>query len=145
MSTPGSVMVTGADLLAAVHRHRDIAGTPSPWHIDIDELTADLLVVQGRYELPGRKGGVIPGPGQADIIDTLAWMLTLCRMPAGADAFTTDLSIQFLRPLLVGSFSGTTRMERWSRNRAVSTVHLAAADGEVSTLATVTYAPRSPG
>lgn len=137
--------VTADSLLESVRRHREIAGTTSHWHVEVDELSADLMVVQGRYELPGRQGGVTPGPVQADIIDTLAWMLTLYRLPPESDAFTTDLGIQFLRPLRVGPFSARTTMERWSPRRAVSTVHLFAAGGELSTLATVTYAPQAAG
>ena len=130
------------DLEEAVRLHRKAADMGLDWSFDIEELTEDLLVIRGRYDKPGRIGGIIPGAIQMDMADTFAWIHTVARLPPGADAYTTDITVQFLRPLPVGQFVVRCQMLRWTPRRTVSSL-LFSADGEkTETSATVSYAPR---
>lgn len=50
-----------------------------------------------------RPGGTITGPALFGLIDTVGWLMAVAHSGPGTDAFTTDVSVQYLRPVEAGS------------------------------------------
>ncbi|MDO8392710.1 MAG: PaaI family thioesterase [Actinomycetota bacterium] len=49
-----------------------------------------------------RPGGSITGPALFGMIDTVGWLMAVAHSGPGTDAFTTDVNVQYLRPVLAG-------------------------------------------
>jgi acyl-coenzyme A thioesterase PaaI-like protein len=130
-------------LVSLVHR-RDAANLQAPFDIDRIELAGESLRAMGRVENSVRVGGMVPGPVQMAMADCFGWMLSVAPMPPGSDAFTVELSMQFLCPLPIGAYVAECERLRWSAHRSVVTMRIAAAPGQpASSNATLTFAPRS--
>jgi acyl-coenzyme A thioesterase PaaI-like protein len=76
------------------------------------------------------------------IADTVAWLLTLAHLPAGTDALTSSLTINFLSPPFAADLIGEGRLLRMGRRLAVVGVDITS-DGHPDpvAVATVSYAP----
>jgi len=58
-----------------------------------------------RYDLAHeftRPGGSITGPALFGMIDTVGWLMAVAHSGPGTDAFTTDVTVQYLRPVFTG-------------------------------------------
>ena len=49
-----------------------------------------------------RPGGTVTGPALFGMIDTVGWLMAVAHSGAGTDAFTTDVTVQYLRPVFTG-------------------------------------------
>jgi acyl-coenzyme A thioesterase PaaI-like protein len=85
----------------------------------IVEFDTGRLVVTASLDRYVRPGGTIPGPTQVTRVDGLAWLLLVSHLPDGSDAYTTDLSVQFMRAVPVGEVSAVLHVERLGSSRAV--------------------------
>ncbi|EHB59165.1 thioesterase superfamily protein [Mycolicibacterium rhodesiae JS60] len=66
-----------------------------------------------------RPGGTIPGPTPIILADGLAWLLLIAHLPAGSDAYTTDMGVQLLHGGRVGEVDVELTIERLGARRAV--------------------------
>jgi len=86
--------------------YRDVAneaGDAGP-HTTVEQL--DERRMQLRVEIGerfARPGGTVSGPALFALADAAGWMFAVAHRGAGSDAFTTDISMQFLRPVSIGS------------------------------------------
>jgi acyl-coenzyme A thioesterase PaaI-like protein len=85
----------------------------------IVEFSTGRLVATASLTRHARPGGTIPGPTQVTLIDGLAWLLAVSHLSEGSDAYTTDLSTQFMRAVPLGEVSAVLNVERLGCNRAV--------------------------
>jgi len=85
----------------------------------IHDFGEGQLTVTARLDRHVRPGGTIPGPELVNLADGLAWLLLVARMSDGADAYTTDLSAQFLRAVPPGEVTAVLNIERLGATRAV--------------------------
>ena len=137
------------ELLAELQRHYADSEVGVVFEIDaIEELTNDHVVVRGSYSQAGRPGatgaGIIPGPVQMAMADGFGWILSVAPLPPGSDAFTIDMSMQFLRPLPVGPYVARCSLLRWSPRRSVVTVDIAPGHDEpTATFITAAFSPRA--
>lgn len=136
---------TADEILAALVRRRDDSNLQAPFDIDEIDLSHTRLTVRGRADRAVREGGVVPGPVQMAMADCFGWILTVAAMPAGSDALTVDMTMHFLRPLLVGAYRADCDLLRWSPRRSVVSIRLSpGADQPVCSNVTITFAPRRP-
>ncbi|WP_165605885.1 PaaI family thioesterase [Mycolicibacterium mucogenicum] len=89
------------------------------------EFSPGRLTVTASLDRFVRPGGTIPGPVQVTLVDGLSWLLLVAHMPEGADAYTTDMSVQFLRAVPLGEVTATLVIERLGSSRAVVTTVIA--------------------
>ena len=69
----------------------------------LEVLDEDHLVAHRRPgETDLRPGGIINGPALVTLVDAAGWMMAVAHQPPGSDAFTAELSMQFLRGAPVG-------------------------------------------
>lgn len=72
-------------------------------------VTVDMLNAGGlkfRAEVGDRftrPGGTVSGPALFALVDSAGWMLAVAHRGPGSDAFTTDISMEFLRPVSMGT------------------------------------------
>lgn len=138
------------ELVTRLYQQYEQSELGRPFNVEtVEELTSERLVVRGSYTQIGRPGvsgdGVIPGPVQMAMADGFGWMLTVQSLPVGSDAYTIDMSMQFLRPLPTGEFAARCETLRWSPRRTVLTVALAPGlDAPTSTFITAAFIPRTP-
>jgi acyl-coenzyme A thioesterase PaaI-like protein len=114
---------------------------------EIVEYTRERIV--GRtHTTPehSRKGGTIAGMTIFRFFDSMAYVVTLAQSPRGTEAYTSDVTIQFLRPGPLGPFDIEARPLRFGRRASVVGLTLSSPlveDGPVAT-GVVTYAPVFP-
>ena len=71
--------------------------------VTIELLEDHRLVARRRPQaMDLRPGGIINGPALVGLVDAAGWMMAVAHQPPGSDAFTADLSMQFLRGAPVG-------------------------------------------
>jgi acyl-coenzyme A thioesterase PaaI-like protein len=71
--------------------------------VTLEVLEEGRLVARRRpHEFDLRPGGVINGVALVGFVDAIGWMMAVAHQPPGSDAFTADLSMQFLRGAPVG-------------------------------------------
>lgn len=108
-----------ADLSAAVTAVTD--GSRSR----ITSLRAGRLLLTTRWDPNAvRPGGTWSGPAQVEIADTAGFLLTIAHLPAGSDALTIALSMQFLHPPPAARLTAEARLLRMSGRTSVVTVEL---------------------
>jgi uncharacterized protein (TIGR00369 family) len=92
------------DLQAWFDSRQHSAGSrPSERLVTVEVLEEGRLVAHRKpHEFDLRPGGVIHGPALVSLVDAAGWMLAVAHQPPGTDAFTADLSMQFLRGAPVG-------------------------------------------
>ena len=93
------------DELQAWFDSRQASGGSRPTErlVTIEVLEQDRLVARRRpHEFDLRPGGIINGPALVTLVDATGWMMAVAHQPPGSDAFTADLSMQFLRGAPLG-------------------------------------------
>lgn len=84
--------------------------------VTIVSLDARRLEVQVDLEsIQLRPGGSVSGPAQFSLVDSVGWMMTVAHCGVGWDAFTAEVSMQFLRPLLPAKVTVEAEMLRRGR------------------------------
>ncbi|HET6966241.1 MAG TPA: PaaI family thioesterase [Acidimicrobiales bacterium] len=99
--------------------------------------------VSGRH---ARKGGTIAGAVLFGFFDALGYMVTLAQSPKGTEAFTTDVSIHFLRPGPLGRFTIEGRALRFGRRSSVVAITVTSPEVPEGPVASgvITFAPVFP-
>jgi uncharacterized protein (TIGR00369 family) len=92
------------DLQAWFDSRQSLGGSrPSERLVTLELLDERRLVARRRpHEFDLRPGGIVNGPALVTLVDAAGWMMAVAHQPPGSDAFTTDLSMQFLRGAPVG-------------------------------------------
>jgi uncharacterized protein (TIGR00369 family) len=83
--------------------------------------------------------GVVHGGATASLIDTAAAFAVLTVLQAGEKTTTTDLSIQYLRPLTEGHFVARAQVRRAGRRVVAVAVDVLDAKGALAATAITTY------
>jgi uncharacterized protein (TIGR00369 family) len=88
---------------------------------------------------------MVAGPILFTLADTMAYFVTISHSPKGSEAFTTAISMEFLRPAPVGVLLVEGRVLRFGRRSCVvdTVIHCSGRDEPVAH-AVVTYAPVFP-
>ena len=88
---------------------------------------------------------MVAGPVLFTLADTMAYFVTISRSPKGSEAFTTSISMEFLRPAPIGVLIVEGRLLRFGRRSCVVETTIRRADREEPIAhAVVTYAPVFP-
>jgi uncharacterized protein (TIGR00369 family) len=99
-SPPDGLTHTPEELIARYHK---AAGGRPVALLEIDEYSVERIVACARFEDEHtRPGGMVAGPILFTLADTMAYFVTISRSPKGSEAFTTAISMEFLRPAPVG-------------------------------------------
>jgi uncharacterized protein (TIGR00369 family) len=134
---------TPEELLARYHKAmggRPVAG------LEIEEYSAQRIVARATFEDGHtRPGRMVAGPMLFTLVDTIAYLVTISRSPKGSEAFTTSISMEFLRPAPVGVLLVEGRLLRFGRRSCVvdTVIHRSGRE-ELVAHAVVTYAPVFP-
>ncbi len=131
---------TPEELLARYHKA--MGGRPVAT-LEIDEYTAQRIVASARFsDGHTRPGGMVAGPILFTLADTMAYFVTISRSPKGSEAFTTSISMEFLRPAPVGVLIVEGRLLRFGRRSCVVDTTIRRAEREEPIAhAVVSYAP----
>jgi uncharacterized protein (TIGR00369 family) len=115
--------------------------------LEIEQYGEDIIVAAAEVSnADARKGGTLAGGTIFRFFDAIGYMATLAQAPEGADAFTTDVSIHFLRPGPAGRVVVEARPLRFGRRSSVVavTVHSPLVpDGPIAS-GHITFAPVFP-
>ena len=87
-----------------------------------------------------RPGGFVSGPTQMALADHMAYAVIFTRLGITPMALTSNLNIDFLRPLQGGTVHVEGQMIKLGRALAVIAVEIKGDSGKLSSRATVTYA-----
>lgn len=87
-----------------------------------------------------RPGGFVSGPTQMALADHMAYAVIFTRLGITPMALTSNLNIDFLRPLQGGTVHVKGQMIKLGRALAVIAVEIKGDSGKLSSRATVTYA-----
>jgi uncharacterized protein (TIGR00369 family) len=134
---------TPEELLARYHKA--MGGRPVA-ALEIDEYSVQRIVARATFEDGhARPGGMVAGPILFTLVDTMAYFVTISRSPKGSEAFTTAISMEFLRPAPVGELLVEGSLLRFGRRSCIvdTTIHRPGRDEPVAH-AVVTYAPVFP-
>jgi uncharacterized protein (TIGR00369 family) len=134
---------TPEELLARYHKA--MGGRPVA-ELEIDEYSVQRIVARAKFQDGhSRPGGMVAGPMLFTLADTMAYFATISRSPKGSEAFTTAISMEFLRPAQVGDLLVEGRVLRFGRRSCIvdTTIHRLGRDEPVAH-AVVTYAPVFP-
>jgi uncharacterized protein (TIGR00369 family) len=134
---------TSEELLAGYHKA--MGGRPVAT-LEIDEYSEQRIVARARFEDGHtRPGGMVAGPILFTLADTMAYFVTIAHAPKGSEAFTSSISMEFLRPAPVGVLVVEGRLLRFGRRSCVvDTAIRRAGREELIAHAVVTYAPVFP-
>jgi len=131
---------TAEELLARYHKA--MGGRPVA-ALEIDEYSVQRIVASATFEEGHtRPGGMVAGPVLFTLADTMAYFVTISRSPKGSEAFTTAISMEFLRPAPIGVLIVEGRVLRFGRRSCVVDTVIRRS-GRVDSVAhaVVTYAP----
>jgi len=115
---------------------------PDPRVVTLEVLEEGRLVARRRpYEFDLRPGGLINGPALVSFVDAAGWMMAVAHQPPRTDAFTSDLSMQFLRAAPAGELVVEVKALRVGGRTAVvdATVTSPAVDAGPVAHAVLTY------
>ena len=87
-----------------------------------------------------RPGGFVSGPTQMALADHMAYAVIFTRLGITPMALTSNLNIDFLRPLQGATVHVEGKMIKLGRALAVIAVEIKGDSGKLSSRATVTYA-----
>lgn len=109
---------------------------------DITLAEADHVIMESTVgEQNMRPGGFISGPTQMALADHMAYAVIFTRQGITPMALTSNLNIDFLRPLQGDKVHVEGQMVKLGRSLAVVAVEIRGKDNEkLSSRATVTYA-----
>ena len=112
---------------------------------DIILAEADHVIMQAPMgEQNMRPGGFVSGPTQMALADHMAYAVIFTRLDITPMALTSNLNIDFLRPLQGDSVTVEGKMIKLGRSLAVVAVEITGKSKKVSSRATVTYALPQP-
>lgn len=112
---------------------------------DITLAEADHVIMQAPMsEQNMRPGGFVSGPTQMALADHIAYAVIFTRLGVTPMALTSNLNIDFLRPLQGELITIEGEMLKLGRTLAVIVVKIRGNSGKLSSLATVTYALPQP-
>ena len=113
---------------------------------DITLAESDHVIMQASMsEQNMRPGGFVSGPTQMALADHIAYAVIFTRLGITPMALTSNLNIDFLRPLQGDIVHVEGKMIKLGRALAVIAVELRGIDSEkLSSRATVTYALPQP-
>jgi uncharacterized protein (TIGR00369 family) len=136
----GELTHTPEELLARYHR--GMRGHPDP-ALEIEDYSSQRIVVRARFEFEHtRPGRMVSGPNLFTLADATAYFVTLSRCPKGSEAFTSSLSMEFLKPAPIGVVFAEGRLLRFGRRSCVVDTTIRLDDpSEPVAHAVVTYAP----
>ncbi len=140
-SAGGEVLThTPEELLARYHKA--MGGRPVA-ALEIDEYSVQRIVARATFDDGHtRPGGMVAGPILFTLADTMAYFVTISRSPRGSEAFTTSISMEFLRPAPVGVLLVEGRLLRFGRRSCVVDTYIRRSGREEPVAhAVVTYAP----
>ena len=112
---------------------------------DIILAEADHVIMQTPMgEQNMRPGGFVSGPTQMALADHIAYAVIFTRLGITPMALTSNLNIDFLRPLQGDSVTVEGRMVKLGRSLAIIAVDIKGVSDKVSSRATVTYVLPQP-
>ena len=113
---------------------------------DITLAEPDHIIMEAPMDESNiRPGGFISGPTQMALADHIAYAVIFTRLGITPMALTSNLNIDFLRPLQGETIHVEGKMVKLGRSLAVISVEIRAVDSEkLSSRATVTYALPQP-
>ena len=112
---------------------------------DIILAEADHVIMQAPMgEQNMRPGGFISGPTQMALADHIAYAVIFTRLGITPMALTSNLNIDFLRPLQGHSVTVEGKMIKLGRSLAIIAVEIKGISDKVSSRATVTYVLPQP-
>ena len=112
---------------------------------DIILAEADHVIMQAPMgEQNMRPGGFISGPTQMALADHIAYAVIFTRLGITPMALTSNLNIDFLRPLQGDSVTVEGKMIKLGRSLAIIAVEIKGISDKVSSRATVTYVLPQP-
>ena len=125
--------------------HKAMGGNPVA-DLALDEYTEQRLVVRAYLDKRhARPGGMVAGPILFTLADTAAYFVTISRCPKRSEAYTTSISMEFLRPAAVGILLVEGTLLRFGKRSCVVDTLIRHVDDERSVAhAVVTYAPVFP-
>jgi len=134
---------TPEELLARYHKA--MRGHPA-FALEIDEYSPQRILVRARFEFEHtRPGRMVSGPNLFTLADATAYFVTISRSPKGSEAFTSSISMEFLRPAPIGVLFAEGKLLRFGRRACVvDTLIRLAEPEELVAHAVVTYAPVFP-
>jgi len=102
---------------------------------------ADHVIMEAAMDETNlRPGGFVKGPTQMMLADHIAYAVIFTRLGITPMALTSNLNIDFLRPLQGKSVIVEGKMIKLGRSLAVIAVEITGKSGKLSSRATVTYA-----
>jgi uncharacterized protein (TIGR00369 family) len=129
-----------------LHRyHKTMGGRPVA-ELEFAEYTEERLVLRAELERGHtRPGGMVAGPILFTLADTAAYFVTISRLPKHSEAYTSSISMEFLRPAPVGALFIEARSLRFGKRSTVVDTTIRLGDGEKPVAhAVVIYAPSFP-
>jgi uncharacterized protein (TIGR00369 family) len=108
----------------------------------IEELTDEKMVLRvsaGTSSL--RPGGSVMGPMLMAYVDSAGWLTTVAHHGIDYDAFTTDVSMQFLRPVRAGEVLVEARPLRVGQRTVVAVDIRQSREAPIAVHAIITFAP----
>jgi uncharacterized protein (TIGR00369 family) len=125
--------------------HKTMGGRPVA-ELEFVEYTEERLVLRAELEHGHtRPGGMVAGPILFTLADTAAYFVTISRSPKRSEAYTSSISMEFLRPSPVGTLFVEARSLRFGKRSSVVDTIIRSADGQEPVAhAVVTYAPSFP-
>jgi uncharacterized protein (TIGR00369 family) len=138
------VLTHSAEELLARY-YKTMSGRPVAG-LEIEECTEERMLVRAELiEGHTRTGGMVAGPILFTLADTVAYFVTISLSPKRSEAYTTSLSMEFLRPAPTGVLLVEGRALRYGKRACVVDTLIRRADrDEPVAHAVVTYAPVFP-
>ena len=97
---------------------RWVVGPSLSW--SLLEYTEERLVLRAELEHGHtRPGGMVAGPILFTLADTAAYFVTISRSPKRSEAYTSSISMEFLRPSPVGTLFVEARSLRFGKRSSV--------------------------
>ena len=129
-----SIEEMNAFFASAFHSDKDMI--PEITHVETDHVV--MRAKMSKFNL--RPGGSISGPTQMALADHIAYALIFTRLGITPMAVTSNLNIDFLRPLFGDFVIIEGRTIKFGRTLAVTKVEIRAENSEkLSSQSTVTY------
>ena len=112
---------------------------------EITLAEADHIIMEASIgEQNMRPGGFVSGPTQMALADHIAYAVIFTRLGITPMALTSNLNIDFLRPLQGHSVTVEGKMIKLGRSLAIIAVEIKGISDKVSSRATVTYVLPQP-
>ncbi len=147
---PSRFCLTLEELQETYRADSDASGVSSSdeeYGYNVTEYGGDRVVVWTEVSMQhSRKGGTIAGAVLFRFFDAVGYMVTLAQSPKGTEAFTTDVSMHFLRPGPLGRFIIEGRALRFGRRSSVVAITVSSPQVPEGPIASgvITFAPVFP-